>query len=78
MIFQEPMSASIRTFTVGDQISEAYRAHFPVDRKEGRERAIAALAGVGIPAPERRCDDYPHQQLFRRHAPAAGDLSRWR
>jgi peptide/nickel transport system ATP-binding protein len=61
MIFQEPMSALDPVFTVGDQISEAYRAHFPVDRKEGRERAIAALAGVGIPAPERRCDEYPHQ-----------------
>jgi peptide/nickel transport system ATP-binding protein len=61
MIFQEPMSALDPVFTVGDQISEAYCAHFPVDRKEGRERAIAALAGVGIPAPERRCDDYPHQ-----------------
>ena len=61
MIFQEPMSALDPVFTVGDQISEAYRAHFPVDRREGRERAIAALAGVGIPAPERRCDDYPHQ-----------------
>jgi peptide/nickel transport system ATP-binding protein len=61
MIFQEPMSALDPVFTVGDQISEAYRTHFPVGRKEGRERAIAALAGVGIPAPERRCDDYPHQ-----------------
>ncbi len=61
MIFQEPMSALDPVFTVGDQISEAYRAHFPVDRKEGRERAIAALSRVGIPAPERRCDDYPHQ-----------------
>jgi peptide/nickel transport system ATP-binding protein len=61
MIFQEPMSALDPVFTVGDQISEAYRAHFPVSRAEGRERAIAALAEVGIPAPERRCDEYPHQ-----------------
>jgi peptide/nickel transport system ATP-binding protein len=61
MIFQEPMSALDPVFTVGDQISEAYRTHFPVGRREGRERAIAALAGVGIPAPERRCDEYPHQ-----------------
>jgi peptide/nickel transport system ATP-binding protein len=61
MIFQEPMSALDPVFTVGDQISEAYRAHFPVDRKEGRERAIAALAAVGVAAPERRCDAYPHQ-----------------
>lgn len=61
MIFQEPMTALDPVFTVGQQISEAYRAHFPADRTEGRERAIAALAEVGIPAPERRCDEYPHQ-----------------
>ncbi|MDR3467224.1 MAG: ABC transporter ATP-binding protein [Xanthobacteraceae bacterium] len=61
MIFQEPMSALDPVFTVGDQIGEAYRAHFPADRREARARAIAALAEVGIPAPERRCDDYPHQ-----------------
>ncbi|MDB5616808.1 ABC transporter ATP-binding protein [Tardiphaga sp.] len=61
MIFQEPMSALDPVFTVGDQISEAYSTHFPVSRAEGRERAIAALREVGIPAPERRCDEYPHQ-----------------
>jgi len=61
MIFQEPMSALDPVFTVGDQIGEAYRTHFSASRKEARERAIAALAEVGIPAPERRCDDYPHQ-----------------
>ena len=61
MIFQEPMSALDPVFTVGDQISEAYRVHFPVSRSEGRERAIKALRDVGIPAPERRCDEYPHQ-----------------
>jgi peptide/nickel transport system ATP-binding protein len=61
MIFQEPMSALDPVFTVGEQISEAYCVHFPVSRSEGRERAIAALREVGIPAPERRCDEYPHQ-----------------
>ncbi len=61
MIFQEPMSALDPVFTVGDQISEAYRIHFPASKAEGRERAIAALREVGIPAPERRCDEYPHQ-----------------
>jgi peptide/nickel transport system ATP-binding protein len=61
MIFQEPMSALDPVFTVGEQIGEAYRAHFPVSRGEARQRAIAALADVGIPAPERRCDEYPHQ-----------------
>lgn len=61
MIFQEPMSALDPVFTIGEQISEAYRAHYAVGRAEGRRRAIAALRDVGIPAPEKRCDDYPHQ-----------------
>ncbi|MGL4285815.1 MAG: ABC transporter ATP-binding protein [Phreatobacter sp.] len=60
MIFQEPMSALDPVFSVGEQIAEAYRTHVPASRKEARERAIEALAQVGIPAPERRCDDYPH------------------
>ena len=61
MIFQEPMSALDPVFTVGDQIGEAYRTHVAASRREARERAVEALAQVGIPAPERRCDDYPHQ-----------------
>ena len=61
MIFQEPMSALDPVFTIGDQIAEAYRTHVAAGRKEARERAIEALAQVGIPAPERRCEDYPHQ-----------------
>lgn len=61
MIFQEPMSALDPVFTVGYQIGETIRAHFGVDRKEARERAIAALAEVGIPLPSRRHDEYPHQ-----------------
>lgn len=61
MIFQEPMSALDPVFTVGEQIAEAYRVHFPVSKAEARQRAIAALVEVGIPAPERRYDEYPHQ-----------------
>jgi peptide/nickel transport system ATP-binding protein len=61
MIFQEPMVALDPVFTVGDQIGEAYRVHFPADRAEARARAIDALREVGIPAPERRYDEYPHQ-----------------
>jgi peptide/nickel transport system ATP-binding protein/oligopeptide transport system ATP-binding protein len=62
MIFQEPMTSLNPVFTVGDQITEAMRAH---DRSAStaalRSRAIDALARVRIPAPERRLDEYPHQ-----------------
>jgi peptide/nickel transport system ATP-binding protein len=61
MIFQEPMVALDPVFTVGSQISEALLAHFPGDRAEARQRAVDALREVGIPAPERRYDEYPHQ-----------------
>ena len=62
MIFQEPMTSLNPVFTVGDQITEAMRAH---DRTASgaalRSRAIEALQRVRIPAPERRFDEYPHQ-----------------
>ena len=62
MIFQEPMTSLNPVFTVGDQITEAMRAH---DRDASdlvlKARAIAALNRVRIPAPERRFDEYPHQ-----------------
>jgi peptide/nickel transport system ATP-binding protein len=61
MIFQEPMVALDPVFTVGSQISEALLAHFPGDRAEARRRAVDALREVGIPAPEQRYDEYPHQ-----------------
>jgi peptide/nickel transport system ATP-binding protein len=61
MIFQEPMSALDPVFTVGHQLSETVLAHNRVSRREARERAIEALVSVGIPAPERRYDDYPQQ-----------------
>jgi peptide/nickel transport system ATP-binding protein len=59
MIFQEPMSALDPVFTVGDQISETVRAHLPVSRREARERAVAALAAVGIPSPRYCAGLYP-------------------
>jgi oligopeptide/dipeptide ABC transporter ATP-binding protein len=61
MIFQEPMSALDPVFTVGEQISEGFRSHFPERAHEARERAIDMLAKVGIPLPERRYHEYPHQ-----------------
>ncbi len=61
MIFQEPMTSLNPVFTVGEQIAEAWRTHFPAQRAEARERAVAALAQVGIALPARRADEYPHQ-----------------
>jgi peptide/nickel transport system ATP-binding protein len=61
MIFQEPMTALDPVFTVGEQIAETWRTHFPDRREEARERAIEGLAKVGIPLPDRRVDEYPHQ-----------------
>jgi peptide/nickel transport system ATP-binding protein len=61
MIFQEPMSALDPVFTIGHQLRETVMAHNKVSRREARERSIEALASVGIPAPERRYDDYPQQ-----------------
>ncbi len=61
MIFQEPMSALDPVFTIGHQIGEAYRTHFPASKAEARERVVEALSKVGIPLPARRHDEYPHQ-----------------
>ena len=62
MIFQEPMTSLNPVFTVGDQITEAMRAHDrAASRAALRTRAIAALDRVRIPAAARRFDDYPHQ-----------------
>ncbi len=62
MIFQEPMTSLNPVFTIGDQITEAMRAH---DRTASagalRSRAVEALRRVRIPAAERRFDEYPHQ-----------------
>ncbi len=61
MIFQDPTTSLNPVFTVGDQITEGIRAHFPVSRREARERAAALLAEVGIPDPRARLRSYPHQ-----------------
>lgn len=61
MIFQEPMTSLDPVWSIGDQIIEAIRLHQQVSRKEAREKAIEMLRLVGIPAPDSRVDDYPHQ-----------------
>ncbi len=61
MIFQEPMTSLNPVYTVGDQIGESLRLHAGLDAKQARERSIEMLRQVGIPAPERRVDEYPHQ-----------------
>ncbi len=61
MIFQEPMSALNPVFTVGDQIAEVARIHGNGSRKDAWKRAIEMLALTGIPAPDQRARQYPHQ-----------------
>jgi len=61
MIFQEPMTSLNPVYTVGDQISEAIRAHQKVSRKEALDQAIEMLRLVQIPNAEKRVRDYPHQ-----------------
>lgn len=61
MIFQEPMTSLNPVFTVGDQIGESLRLHAGLDAQQARQRSIEMLQQVGIPAPERRVDEYPHQ-----------------
>ncbi|MBT6149442.1 MAG: ABC transporter ATP-binding protein, partial [Gemmatimonadetes bacterium] len=61
MIFQEPMTSLNPVLTCGDQIAEAVRLHQGVSADEARLRAIEMMRHVGIPAPEQRVDEYPHQ-----------------
>lgn len=61
MIFQEPMTSLNPVFTVGNQISETLLLHQDISPKEAQARSIELLALVGIPAPEKRIKEYPHQ-----------------
>jgi oligopeptide/dipeptide ABC transporter ATP-binding protein len=61
MIFQEPMTSLNPVFTIGSQIMEAIILHQGLGRREARRKTIDMLAAVGIPAPEKRVDEFPHQ-----------------
>ncbi|MFW0783134.1 ABC transporter ATP-binding protein [Gordonia sp. CPCC 206044] len=61
MIFQDPSSSLTPVFTVGDQISEALRAHRDIGKKAARARSVELLDLVGIPDPARRATSFPHE-----------------
>ena len=62
MIFQEPLTSLNPVYTVGNQIEEAITVHHPeLGGREAHLQSIDALRRVGIPSPERRVHDYPHQ-----------------
>jgi len=61
MVFQDPLTSLNPLYTVAEQLIETIRTHMPLSAADARKRAIKLLDDVGIPAAERRIDDYPHQ-----------------
>jgi peptide/nickel transport system ATP-binding protein len=61
MVFQEPMTALNPVFTVGNQIAEVLTTHLDVTKKQAMDSAVELLHSVGIPSPEKRVHEYPHQ-----------------
>ena len=61
MVFQDPLTSLNPLYTVGRQLTETIRTHLGLGRRAAREKAIALLDEVGIPAASRRIDSYPHQ-----------------
>ena len=61
MIFQEPMTSLNPVYTIGNQIMEAIILHQHLHKHEAKQKAIEMLHEVGIPVPEQRVDEYPHQ-----------------
>jgi peptide/nickel transport system ATP-binding protein len=60
-IFQDPLTSLNPLYTIGQQITETIQQHLTLGAAQARARAIELLGEVGIPAPERRIDHYPHQ-----------------
>ena len=60
-VFQDPLTSLNPLFTVGDQLVETIETHLDLSGEEARKRAIGLLEEVGIPAPDQRIDQYPHQ-----------------
>ena len=61
MIFQEPMTSLNPIYTIGNQISEMFRLHLGLSRRESLNRSVEMLRKVQIPAPEKRVTEFPHQ-----------------
>ena len=61
MIFQEPLTSLNPVFTIGNQLSECFILHQNMNKKEALQQSIEILRLVGIPTPEKRISDYPHQ-----------------
>src|SRR5437868_7474415 len=60
MIFQDPLTSLNPLYRVGDQLIETIKTHLSLSDTAARKRAIGLLAEVGIPAPDKRIDGYPH------------------
>lgn len=61
MIFQEPMTSLNPVYTIGNQLTEVFLIHSNISKKEALNKAIELLDTVGIPSPEKRINNYPHQ-----------------
>lgn len=61
MMFQDPLTSLNPLYTIAEQLIETIRTHLSVSESDARKRAVGLLDDVGIPAADRRIDDYPHQ-----------------